>query len=73
MLHTVLDTPDVRTLAEFYRALLGYQYKAGDEPPTEGAPDDADWLTLNDANGTPRLAFQLEPELTPTTPARSDG
>lgn len=67
MLHTVLDTPDVRTLAEFYRALLGYQYRQGDVPPPEGTPDDADWLTLNDASGAPRLAFQLEPELTPTT------
>ena len=29
----VLDTTDVRALAEFYRKLLGYVYRAGDEPP----------------------------------------
>lgn len=72
LLQTVLDTRDVRALAEFYRALLGYQYRQGDEPPPEGTLDDADWLTLHDANGTPRLAFQLEPELTPTTWPRHD-
>lgn len=72
LLHTVLDTRDVRTLAEFYRALLGYQYKPGDEPPPEGTPDDADWLVLTDARGTPQLAFQLEPELRATTWPRHD-
>ena len=35
LLHTVLDTTDVRQLAEFYRELLGLQYRPGDEPPAE--------------------------------------
>jgi hypothetical protein len=30
MLHTVLDTTDVRLLAEFYRELLGLRYRPGD-------------------------------------------
>jgi hypothetical protein len=28
----VLDTTDARSLAEFYRELLGYAYRPGDEP-----------------------------------------
>lgn len=66
LLHTVLDTTDVRTLAEFYRRLLGLVYRPGDEPPTEG-PDDADWLVLTRADGPRALAFQLVESLTPTT------
>ena len=67
LLHTVLDTTDVRGLAEFYRELLGLTYRPGDEPPAPGEPDDADWLVLTEADGTRRLAFQEVPELTPTT------
>ncbi len=67
LLHTVIDTTDVRTLAEFYRQLLGLEYRAGDEPPAAGEADDADWLVLTEADGTRRLAFQEVPELTPTT------
>ena len=33
LLHTVLDTTTPRQLAEFYRELLGLQYRPGDEPP----------------------------------------
>src|SRR3954452_13261241 len=69
LLHTVLDTTDVRALAEFYRELLGLRYRAGDEPPTEG-PDDEDWLGLvdaNDASDARRLAFQQVERLEPTT------
>jgi hypothetical protein len=51
LLHTVLDTADVRGLAEFYRQLLGLQYRPGDEPTAEGFPDDVDWLVLTDAQG----------------------
>ncbi len=29
----VLDTTDARALAEFYRELLGYRSRPGDEPP----------------------------------------
>ena len=61
----VLDTTDTRALAEFYRLLLDYTYRPGDEPPAPGAPDPlgADWLVLRDADGVPRLAFQQVTEL----------
>ncbi|MCH1864942.1 VOC family protein [Nocardioides sp. CFH 31398] len=58
LLQTVLDTTDVRGLAEFYRALLGLDYRPGDEPPAPGEPDDADWLVLLAPDGGRRLAFQ---------------
>lgn len=67
LLHTVLDTTDVRRLAEFYRQLLGLRYRPGDEPPPPGEPDDADWLVLVEDDGTRRLAFQQVEHLTPTT------
>lgn len=66
ILHTVLDTTDVRGLAEFYRRLLGLVYRPGDEPPEQG-PDDADWLVLTRPDGTRTLAFQQVESLTPTT------
>ncbi len=34
----VLDCPDARGVAEFYRQLLGYRYRPGDEPPPAAAP-----------------------------------
>ncbi len=71
LLHTVLDTTEPRRLAEFYRELLGLQYRPGDEPP-DGGPDDADWLVLTDADGVRALAFQQVDELTPTTWPRHD-
>ena len=58
LMHTALDTEDARALAEFYRALLGLHYRPGDEPPADGAEDDADWLVLLDADGVRRLAVQ---------------
>jgi catechol 2,3-dioxygenase-like lactoylglutathione lyase family enzyme len=56
----VLDCPDARVLAEFYRRLLGLRYRPGDEWPPEGELDSRgqDWLVLQDATGTARLAFQ---------------
>ena len=56
----VLDTTDARGLAEFYRRLLGLEYRAGDEPSPAGQPDarGSDWLVLCDAAGAARLAFQ---------------
>jgi catechol 2,3-dioxygenase-like lactoylglutathione lyase family enzyme len=60
LLHTVLDTAQPRELAEFYRQLLGLQYRPGDEPPTDGSADDADWLVLMDSAGARKLAFQLD-------------
>ena len=53
LLDTVLDTTEPRLLAEFYRQLLGLQYRPGDEPPAE-----RDWLVLVDANGRQLIAFQ---------------
>ncbi len=58
LLHTAIDTTDARQLAEFYRELLGLQYRPGDEPPADGTPDDADWLVLVDSQGVRKLAFQ---------------
>src|ERR1700710_2673335 len=72
LLHTVLDTTDPRGLAEFYRELLGLQYRPGDDPPADGTTDDADWLVLGDGAGNRKLAFQLVPELTRTTWPRHD-
>ena len=65
LLHPVLDTTDVRGLAEFYRRLLGLQYRPGDEP--EAADADVDWLVLTDARGASKLAFQLVDRLERTT------
>lgn len=61
----VLDCTDPRGLAEFYRALLGFRYRAGDEQPPHGRPDPLgqDWLVLLDTAGTPRVAFQRVAEL----------
>ncbi len=55
----VLDGPDVRKLAEFYRELLGLRYRPGDEPPPAGEPDPQgqDWLVLRGDGGS-QLAFQ---------------
>ncbi len=56
----VLDTTDARTLAEFYRALLGLVYRPGDEPPAAGQDDEhgRDWLVLRTPDGLPQIAFQ---------------
>ncbi|MDQ6614147.1 MAG: VOC family protein [Actinomycetota bacterium] len=56
----VLDSTDIRTLAEFYRELLDYGYRPGDEKPPSGESDPAaeEWLVLHSEGGTPRLAFQ---------------
>ena len=36
-MHTALDTTDARGLAEFYRELLGLQYRPGDEAQADGS------------------------------------
>ncbi|HZD71483.1 MAG TPA: VOC family protein [Actinomycetes bacterium] len=61
----VLDTTDARELAEFYRQLLGYRYRPGDEPPAPGEPDPRgrDWLVLRGADGRNKVAFQQVAEL----------
>ena len=67
LLHTAVDTTDPRGLAEFYRQLLGLQYRPGDEAPADGDPDDADWLVLVDQGGARVLAFQGVERLERTT------
>lgn len=56
----VLDAPDARTLAEFYRRLLGWDYRPGHEP----GGDDG-FLMITD--GRLRISFQRAPELPPAT------
>ena len=53
----VLDGTDVRTLAEFYRRLLVWDYRTGDEAPPPGT-EDKDWLVLRNPDGGAQLAFQ---------------
>lgn len=66
---TVFDTTDARRLAEFYRQLLGFAYRPGDEPPASGVDDPRgrDWLVLLDPSGRRGLAFQQVDELPPST------
>jgi hypothetical protein len=56
----VLDTTNARQLAEFYRELLGYAYRPGDEPPEANHPDrrGQEWLVLLDPSGLRRVAVQ---------------
>ncbi len=65
----VLDSTDARTLAEFYRDLLGWTYRAGDEPPPAAEPDPLgrDWLVLRHPSGGVGLAFQQVDEQAETT------
>jgi catechol 2,3-dioxygenase-like lactoylglutathione lyase family enzyme len=65
----VLDTTDARALAEFYRRLLGYEYRPGDQPPPPGEEDarGRDWLVLVDPSGASRVAFQNVDALAPAT------
>jgi catechol 2,3-dioxygenase-like lactoylglutathione lyase family enzyme len=64
-----IDAPDARALAEFYRELLGYVYRAGDEPPAPGVHDTQgeDWLVLLDLMGQARIAIQQVPNLPAST------
>ena len=61
----VLDGTDARVLAEFYRQLLGFRYRPGDEPPPAGEPDPQgrDWLVLRNPAGGVQVAFQQVAEL----------
>lgn len=65
----VLDATDARGVAEFYRVLLGYQYRPGDDRPPAGQPDPRgeDWLVLRDGTGAARLAVQHVAELPAAT------
>jgi hypothetical protein len=68
---TVLDCRSPRLLAEFYRELLGYAYRPGDERPPGGKPDERgeDWLVIrpetDDRDSGRGLAFQGNPEYEP--------
>jgi catechol 2,3-dioxygenase-like lactoylglutathione lyase family enzyme len=67
----VVDATDARAVAEFYRQLLGFVYRSGDEPPPPGEPDPKgqDWLVLRDRTGEARMAIQQVAELSaPTWP-----
>jgi catechol 2,3-dioxygenase-like lactoylglutathione lyase family enzyme len=46
----VLDAPDARELADFYRRLLGW----------EVVDDSPHWVSLREPGGTARLSFQTE-------------
>jgi hypothetical protein len=59
----VMDCTDPRAMAEFYRALLRWEYLPGHETDD---PDGDAWLVLA-APGGLRLAFALVPELTPSS------
>lgn len=65
----VLDATNARTVAEFYRQLLGYVYRPGDEVPPAGEPDvnGEDWLVLRDRTGVARLAVQHVADLAEST------
>ncbi|HEY2594988.1 MAG TPA: VOC family protein [Chloroflexota bacterium] len=65
----VLDATNARQLAEFYRQLLGYAYRAGDEPPPADQPDPKgeDWLVIRDAQSGARIAFQRVDSLPSST------
>jgi catechol 2,3-dioxygenase-like lactoylglutathione lyase family enzyme len=68
---TVLDSLHPRRGAEFWRELLGWAYRPGDEPPPAGQPDPRgeDWLVLRNPDGGIGLAFQRVAELPrPTWP-----
>jgi catechol 2,3-dioxygenase-like lactoylglutathione lyase family enzyme len=65
----VLDCTDARALAEFYRQLLGLEYRPGDERPGPGEADTRadEWLVLRSASGGANLAFQPVAQLTAST------
>jgi catechol-2,3-dioxygenase len=67
LLHTALDARDCRGLAEFYRELLGLHYREGEEPPTDGGPDDADWLVLLDEEDRRIVTIQEKADTRPPT------
>jgi catechol 2,3-dioxygenase-like lactoylglutathione lyase family enzyme len=64
----VLDTTDARGLAEFYRELLGWAYRPGDEKPAgTDDPKGRDWLVLRAPTGGVGVAFQQVDELPAAT------
>jgi predicted enzyme related to lactoylglutathione lyase len=55
----VLDAPDIRAMAAFYSAVLGWT----------NVDESDDWITLRDqsAPGSTGIAFQLAPDFVPPT------
>jgi len=69
LMHTVIDATDCRGLAEFYREFLGLRYRPGDEIPSDGKDEGADWLVLLDAEDNRVFAFnQVSALARPTWP-----
>jgi catechol 2,3-dioxygenase-like lactoylglutathione lyase family enzyme len=64
-----IDATNAREVAEFYRELLGFVYRAGDEIPPPGQPDPRgdEWLVLRDRTGEARLAVQRVADLPAST------
>lgn len=54
---TVLGAPDPRSLADFYRRLLGWDV----------VEDEPDWVMLRPPSGSTGLSFQAEPNHVPPT------
>ena len=65
----VIDAVDARAVGEFWRLLMGFRYRRGDEPPAAGGAETAatDWLVLTDESGRAQMAVQAVAELPPTT------
>lgn len=65
----VLDATDARALAEFYRELLGWHYREGDEVLAPGEPDPrgTDWLVLQAPALGVAVAFQQVEALAAST------
>ena len=59
----VLDSPNARDLASFYRRLLGW----------EAVKEEPNWVKLSPGDGGPGLSFQSEPEyVRPTWPSKRE-
>jgi catechol 2,3-dioxygenase-like lactoylglutathione lyase family enzyme len=67
LIHSVIDARDCRGLAEFYRRLLGLHYRERDKPPTDGSPDEVDWIVLLDDRGHRVVTIQRKADTTPPT------
>lgn len=65
----VLDCTNARGLAEFYRQLLDFQYRPGDDAPLAGDadPNGQDWLVLRNPAGGCQIAFQQVDDLPEAT------
>lgn len=58
----VLDAENARELAAFYLALLGGEYRPGDEPAADGSDDGAGWVAIRTSEGV-NLTVQRVAEL----------